>query len=90
MSSGSSAKRWNNVYLAKTESFTGCLLNVGVIRQPTVASYCFISYPVPVLGSSYVLQLSQHFHLMDERNLASPVKPGYNWCTKTQPVNRAF
>jgi hypothetical protein len=77
-----------NVSVAKTEGFTVCLLNMGVIRKPTVASYLFISSPhflswVHHMFPRNLLQLlTKPFHLMDERNLASPGEPEYNWYAK--------
>jgi hypothetical protein len=39
----SKAKRWKNVTLGKTKEFSACLLNMIIIRRPTIASFWYIT-----------------------------------------------
>lgn len=100
MSPHSSARMWKPVNLTEMKGFIAVILNMGVVRKPTIRSYwsTSASQGTPwfrdMFSRNRFESLLQFFHVADNRSLPKPNEPNYDPCGKFLPVmehaNRIF
>ncbi|PNF31176.1 hypothetical protein B7P43_G15164, partial [Cryptotermes secundus] len=84
--------KWKNITVTELKGFIARLLNMGIKRQPTISSYWSTSpsQNVPwfrnMFPRDHFQLILKFFHLVDNKNLAGPRQPGYDPCTKFQPL----
>ncbi|XP_021936450.1 piggyBac transposable element-derived protein 4-like [Zootermopsis nevadensis] len=93
-------KNWNRITTPEMKGFLACILNMGIVKKPTIASYWSIlpSQATPWFGKMFskhrFSQLLRFFHLVNNEGLAVPGETGYDPCAKYQPLvdhaNRVF
>jgi hypothetical protein len=84
----------------KLKGFLACILNMGIIKKPTIASYCstLCSQATPWFGKMFTKYWFSHllrfFHLVNNKGLPSPGEPEYIHSARYQPLvdhaNRVF
>jgi hypothetical protein len=84
----SRARKWKDLTLAELKGFIACILNIGLERRPTIASYWYTTASqycpwfhdmFPRDGFQLILKF---FHIVDNKNLAAPGEPCYDPCAK--------
>jgi hypothetical protein len=92
LSPHSSAWKWKGLTLAELKGFISCILNMGLERRPTIAAYWYTtaSQYCPWFHDMFprdrIQLILNFFHMVDNKNLAAPGEPGYDTCTKFQPL----
>jgi hypothetical protein len=85
-------RNWKNLTLAELKGFIACLINMGLQKRPTIASYWYTipSQYFPWFHNMFPTDRFQlilkFFHMVDNSNLAAPGEPGYDPCTEFQPL----
>lgn len=100
LSPGARAKAWKNTTLNEIKGFIAVLLNMNLIRRPTIASYWSTSpsqnFPwfSRMFSRNRFQLLLRFFHLTDNRNIPDPGQPNYDPCARMEPLvdhaNRLF
>jgi hypothetical protein len=92
LSPHSRTRKWKDLTLAELKGFIACILNMGLERRPTIASYWYTTasqyFPwfhdmFPRVRFQLILTF---FHIVDNKNLAAPGEPDYDPCAKFQPL----
>nr|CAD7260670.1 unnamed protein product [Timema shepardi] len=93
-------KNWNRITMQEIKGFLACILNMGIIRKPTIASYwsTLSSQATPWFGQMFTKHRFSHllrfFHLVNNEVLPGPEEPGYDPCARYKPLvehaNRVF
>ncbi|XP_023216812.1 piggyBac transposable element-derived protein 4-like [Centruroides sculpturatus] len=93
-------KDWTKVSVPEMKGFLACILNMGLIKKPTIASYWSTSpsLATPWFGKMFsrhrFYHLLRFFHLVDNTKLPSLGESGYDPIAKYQPLvdhaNRVF
>lgn len=96
----SSKVQFRPVTRNEIKGFLAVILNMGIIKKPTIKSYwsCSSSQSIPwfqnMFSRSRFQLLLRFFHIVDNTKLASPGQPNYDPCAKFQPLvdhaNRLF
>lgn len=96
----SRSKKWKPVTVLEMQAFISVLINMGLIKKPTIYSYWWTgsSQYIPWFGRMFTRNrfqaILQFFHLVDTRNLPKPREPNYDPCARFNPlvehVNRLF
>ncbi|XP_068081918.1 piggyBac transposable element-derived protein 4-like [Anabrus simplex] len=95
-----SLKNWVRITLPEMKGFIACLLNMGINRKPTIASYWstlpsqFNPWFPKMFTKHRFSHLLRFFHLVNNEGLPVPGGTGYDPCAKYQPLvdhaNRVF
>lgn len=86
------AKKWKAVTYNEIKGFISVLLNMNIIRRPTIASYWFTSpsqhFPwfSNMFSRNRFQLILKFFHLVDNTNFPRPGEPDYDPCAKVQPI----
>ena len=92
LSPHSRARNWKDLTLAELKGFTACILNMGLERRPTIASYWYTtaSQYCPWFHDKFPRDRFQlilkFFHMVDNKNFAAPFEQVYDPCSKFQPL----
>ncbi|XP_067140739.1 piggyBac transposable element-derived protein 4-like [Centruroides vittatus] len=96
----SNLKNWTKVSVPEMKGFLACILNMGLIKKPTIASYWSTSssQSTPWFGKMFprtrFYHLLRFFHLVDNTKFPGLGESGYDPCAKYQPLvdhaNRVF
>ena len=92
LSPHSRARKWKDLTLAELKGFIACILNMGLERRPTIASYWYTtaSQYCPWFHDMFPRDRFQlilkFFHMVDNKNLAASGEQGYDPCAKFQPL----
>ncbi|XP_023235982.1 piggyBac transposable element-derived protein 4-like isoform X2 [Centruroides sculpturatus] len=95
-----SLKNWSKISVVEIRGFLACILNMGLIKKPYIASYWSTSSSQTTewFGKMFprtrFYHLLRFFHLVDNTKLSNPGEQGYDPCAKYQPLvdhaNRVF
>lgn len=86
------SKPWVKVTVDEIQAFIAVLINMGVTRKPTIASYWWTNpnHGTPWFGKQFTRNRFQdilsYFHLVDTSNLPKPKEPNYDPCSRFQPL----
>ncbi|XP_067141226.1 piggyBac transposable element-derived protein 4-like [Centruroides vittatus] len=93
-------KNWSRISVVEIKGFIACILNMGLIKKPTIESYWSTSssQATPWFGKMFsrtrFYHLLRFFHLVDNSKLSGRGEQGYDPCAKFQPLvdhaNRVF
>lgn len=96
----SRVKKWVDVTLLEMKAFLAILLNMGMIRKPSIASYWDTDYTqstpyfAKIMSSNRFILILKFFHIVDVRKLVPRGQPGYDPCGRFQTIidhaNRLF
>jgi hypothetical protein len=95
-----SAKELEQITMHEMKGFLACILNMGIIKKPTIASYwsTLCSQATPGFGKMFTKHhfphLLHYFHLVNNEGLPGSGKPDYDPLARYQPLvdcaNRVF
>jgi hypothetical protein len=85
-------KNWTRITMHEKKGFLACMLNMGIIKEPSTASYwsTLSSQATPWFGKMFTKHHSSHllhfFHLANNEGLPGPGEPDYVPCARYQPL----
>lgn len=93
-------KNWTRITMPEIKGFLACILNMGIIKKPTIASYwsSLCTQATPWFGKMFSMRRFSHllrfFHLVNSEGLPGPGEQSYDPCARYQPLlehaNRVF
>jgi hypothetical protein len=92
LSPRNAVRKWNPVSMTEVKAFIAVLLNMGIIKKPTIRSYWSLqsSQYSPWFHKMFSRTrfefILRFFHLADNSTLAKPGHPDYNPCGKFEPL----
>jgi hypothetical protein len=93
-------RNWTRITVHEMKGFLTCILNMGIMKKPTIASYwstlCYKA--TPWFGKMFTKHCFSHllrfFHLTNNEGLPSPGEQDYDLCarylTLVDQANRVF
>jgi hypothetical protein len=84
-------KNWTKITTHKMKGFLACILNMGIIKEPTTAPYwsTFCSQAIPWFEKMFTKHRFSHllrfFHLINNAVLPCPGELDYDPCARYQP-----